>query len=377
MLILQLISGFSQQELYKNFIEKLQGLGFRQKVYVPVRTAAELGKNNLPESPDLSIYYSFILRKYHRILFFLKIIDVYTDLRKKIELDNIELIHSHFLFSDGAVALKIKKELNIPYIVTVRNTDVNIFFKYMFHLRNKGVEILLNANRIIFITPAYVDVVNKYIPLEHRITINKKILIIPNGLNEFWLRNKAIKPKKKKDVLRVLYLGDFTPNKNVKSIIEAVMRLEKHGFNIKLTLVGGGGVKSIYVMRQLKKCDSKIVQFFERTNDKETLLKYYRNNDVFVMPSFKETFGIAYLEAMSQGLPIIYTKGQGVDGYFPQNPPGYAVNPYDLEEIMQCIVSAYNNLNTLSQNGLNHVDSFSWDIITEKYFEIYNESNYL
>lgn len=35
------------------------------------------------------------------------------------------------------------------------------------------------------------------------------------------------------------------------------------------------------------------------------------------MPSHKETFGLVYAEAMSQGLPIIYTKNQGFDGQFP------------------------------------------------------------
>ena len=34
------------------------------------------------------------------------------------------------------------------------------------------------------------------------------------------------------------------------------------------------------------------------------------------MASFKETFGLVYFESMSQGTPLIFTKGQGIDGYF-------------------------------------------------------------
>ena len=43
------------------------------------------------------------------------------------------------------------------------------------------------------------------------------------------------------------------------------------------------------------------------------------------MPSRYETFGLVYGEAMSQGLPIIYSKGQGVDGYFKEGTVGYGV----------------------------------------------------
>jgi glycosyltransferase involved in cell wall biosynthesis len=376
MLLLHLIGSFSQQELYKNLIEKLQGFRYHQKVYVPVRSYAELGKNSLPESSDLSIYYSFILRKYHRILFFLKITDVYSDLKKKIDLNNIELIHCHTLFSEGAVALKLKRQYNTPYIVAVRNTDVNVFFKYMFHLRSKGVEILLNANHIVFITPSYVDeVLNKYIPINFRDDIKNKISIIPNGLNQYWLKNKSEKIIKKGEILKILYIGDFTPNKNISSVIKAVEQLKKEGVNISLTLVGGGGLNSSKILKQLNRCDKNVIKFHKRTESKEELLTFYKENDIFVMPSLKETFGIVYLEAMSQGLPIIFSQGQGVDGYFKENSPGYSVNPHSVEDIKNKIILASENIEELSTNSLKHIDAFSWDIISKRYDELYRGIN--
>ena len=53
------------------------------------------------------------------------------------------------------------------------------------------------------------------------------------------------------------------------------------------------------------------------------------------MPSFPETFGLVYVEAMSQGLPIIYTKGQGIDGYFEDGKVGYPVNTKDSNDIVK------------------------------------------
>ena len=60
------------------------------------------------------------------------------------------------------------------------------------------------------------------------------------------------------------------------------------------------------------------------------MIPFYKSAHIFVMPSLTETFGIVFIEALSQGLPLIYTKGQGIDGYFPQGFVGYAYNPLDV-----------------------------------------------
>lgn len=373
MKVLHICSDYSNQELYKQMILQISKEKFDQVVFVPVRSVKEINKNNINNNNSIQIIYEHILKKYHRLLFNLKISQITKKISETVDLCNIGIIHSHFLFSDGAVALKLKRKYNIPYIVAVRNTDVNVFFKYMLHLRNQGLNILLNAEHIIFLTPSYVNiVVNNYVPSKFKKEIEQKIVIIPNGLNEFWLRNKAIKTKKKKDLLSVLYVGDFTPNKNVISIIEAIEQLKKEGINIKLNLVGGGGPDSKLVIDRLKICDNKVIQYFARTSIKEELLNYFNDNDIFVMPSFKETFGIVYLEAMSQGLPIIYTKGQGVDGYFQRDSPGYAVNPYNINDIKQKILLAFDNIEELSINSLLHINAFSWDIISKKYRSLYD-----
>lgn len=46
--------------------------------------------------------------------------------------------------------------------------------------------------------------------------------------------------------------------------------------------------------------------------DKTKIIDVYRDSDIFVMPSKFETFGLVYVEALTQGLHLIYTKGQGL-----------------------------------------------------------------
>ena len=97
----------------------------------------------------------------------------------------------------------------------------------------------------------------------------------------------------------------------------------------------------------------------------------YRKSDIFIMPSYNETFGLVYLEAMSQGLPIIYTKREGIDGYFKEETVGYSVNPKDINDIAGKIEMIIHNYNRISKNCYNLVDNFSWDKISKIYHDTY------
>jgi glycosyltransferase involved in cell wall biosynthesis len=90
-----------------------------------------------------------------------------------------------------------------------------------------------------------------------------------------------------------------------------------------------------------------------------------------VVPSFRESFGLIYAEGMSQGLPAIYTIGQGFDGYFKDGEIGYAVNPYDTNDIADKIKKVIDNYDELSQNTLEKVKLFSWNNSVTKLNDIY------
>ena len=90
------------------------------------------------------------------------------------------------------------------------------------------------------------------------------------------------------------------------------------------------------------------------------------------MPSILETFGLVYAEAMSQGIPIIYSKGQGFDGQFDNGIVGYAVNCFDYKDISEKIIDLYNNYQQFSEQCLSMVDKFNWSTIAQEYMKIYN-----
>ena len=95
------------------------------------------------------------------------------------------------------------------------------------------------------------------------------------------------------------------------------------------------------------------------------------NSDIFIMPSILETFGLVYAEAMSQGLPIIYSTGQGFDGQFKNGVAGYAVNCFDYRDISHKIVDLYKNYQQFSERCVSLVDKFNWLPIANAYKRIY------
>ena len=88
------------------------------------------------------------------------------------------------------------------------------------------------------------------------------------------------------------------------------------------------------------------------------------------MPSLRETFGTVYIEALSQGLPVIYTKGQGIDGYFDQGLTGFACDPMNVHEIKEAILQIMGNYQTTSQACALAAQDFQWHVIANQYNEV-------
>ena len=75
------------------------------------------------------------------------------------------------------------------------------------------------------------------------------------------------------------------------------------------------------------------------------LIKLLSINDIFAMPSVPETFGLVYVEAMTQGLPIIYAKGEGFEGFYKDGEIGYGVDAdsiTDISDKIELLIKSYN-----------------------------------
>jgi glycosyltransferase involved in cell wall biosynthesis len=112
----------------------------------------------------------------------------------------------------------------------------------------------------------------------------------------------------------------------------------------------------------------------QRVEDPRVLAEIYRQHDIFVMPSFLETFGVVYIEALSQGLPIVFSRGQAVDGYFAPGTVGEPVDPHDAESVQRAVLSIAARLDTLRPQCVAAARDFAWSSIAQRYVGLYRDA---
>ena len=340
-------------------------------MFVPVRSAAELSRQPPDEPGVLTHTYRRTLRPFHRIFFRTKIRSIYQEMLRSIDVSQFELIHAHTLYSDGAVALRLQKRFNIPYVVAVRNTDLNVFTRFRPDLRWIAHATLREASRVVFLSPAYRKQFLSRLDRPLREEVERKSIVLANGLNSFWLETFSRPTRGSGSQLRILYVGQFSDNKNLHNVLRATALIARRT-PVELTLVGGGGAGDGHIRKAIATERYPFARIHGRVDDPVELRSLYRDHDVFVMPSFKETFGVAYIEALSQGLPIVHSRGQGVDGFFPPGTVSEAVDPSSIDSIAKGIESLASRLERVRPVCVREARNFSWDSIALRYKELYS-----
>ncbi|MDE0779904.1 MAG: glycosyltransferase family 4 protein [Alphaproteobacteria bacterium] len=107
------------------------------------------------------------------------------------------------------------------------------------------------------------------------------------------------------------------------------------------------------------------------------LISLYRTADAFVFPSHIETFGIALVEAMAAGLPIITTNGPGCRDIIEGGTWGEMVPVGDtaaFASAMQQMMSEPDHRRARIEQSRERASAFSWDRIVDQYIEVYRDT---
>ena len=369
MKILQISNDFFGSKVHASLYKELSKQGIRQTIYSPISSENQIGKNAF-SGEGTEILYDKVLKPYHSFVYHVKRRDIFRSLEQKVELKSIDLCHATTLFTDGGQAYKIFKKYGIPYIVAVRSTDVDDFLVYTPHTWLSGKKILLNASKIVFITPALKKkFCNHWFIKTFLSDIEDKIVIQPNGIDDYWIDNAVVETKKRDE--GIVYVGTFLRRKHVVQLINAVVEARKVIPGLRLHLIGGGGSDETRVNSLVAKY-SDCLSFYGKINDKDKLRSLYLNNSIFAMPSVRETFGLVYVEAMTQGMALVFTKNDGVDGLF-DAAVGESVNASSTKDIKTAIIDIINHRDAYMPAGTVDFEQFRWSSIALKYNKMYQQ----
>ncbi len=345
--------------LHRNLVLKQEEMGMDPCVYFYTTRHMDIDPMYFPEGRVHS--YNSSIRFLRTPLFFRKriniasgnFLDFYRDKRE------YAILHAHMLFTDGEIACQAHKEFRVPYIVTVRKPDMDWWCWHIPLNRERGFEILRMASAVVFLSPAYKSALLKRLPQVLSADAEKKSFIIPNGIDDFWHRNALPVPGlKPEEEIRILTVGKINTGKNQLTVLKAVERLAAEGLKVRYTVVGE--VMDKKVADKLKK--SPLTDVLPACS-KEALMEIYRSNHIFVLPSVTETFGLVYAEAMTQGLPVIYSRGQGFDEQFPEGDAGFAVDCTNPAAIGDAVLKILESYEEISSRCIQLSGKFRWDSV--------------
>ncbi len=205
---------------------------------------------------------------------------------------------------------------------------------------------------------------------------------LPNLTNNIILSGVPLNESKNRDWLNlsrrqvnILYAGSLIEQKGVQQILYSMKKLIDKNM-LKLTIIGTGNYE-----KKLRKIteDLEIEEYvdFAGRKHRDEVYAYMREADLFIMPSYHETFGLVYLEAMSSGCITIGSRGEGIDGVIVDGENGFLVNPYDVDEIAGCLETIISlpemELKQISDKAVETARMYSEENVSKQYLKLIEE----
>ncbi len=366
MRVLHINSYYQTGAFYKNLFDRQAALGDQIAVYTPAPKGFD------PAGRDFGPYTTVDLNHHHldRLSFHLKQYKMLRGALNHYTPADYDVIHAHSLLTNGGIAYALHRRTGVPYLVAVRDTDVNVLLKRMPHLRPLARRILKHASKVVFLSQSYREkALLPYLSEAQMAKVQEKSAVVPNGVDALWLTDQpAPRAEANPGTARLLFVGQLVPRKNLPAAIRAAEALAARGRSVRLTVVGQPLDEVVVAAARA----SKLVELLPPRPMAE-LMPLYRAADAFLLPSGRETFGLVYAEAISQGLPVLYTRGQGFDGQFPDGEVGFAIDPGDPEAIADKIEVILKDSPRFSAAALRGSAKFDWDRITKTYQALYEE----
>jgi glycosyltransferase involved in cell wall biosynthesis len=169
----------------------------------------------------------------------------------------------------------------------------------------------------------------------------------------------------------LLYVGRLAPEKNLDVLIGMMELLAKDERDYRLIVVGDG------IERQKLEAKSAVsvpgrIKFLGHLKDRERLSRIYANCDQFIHPNANEPFGIAPLESMASGVPVVAPDSGGIKSYADES------NSYLVTGSAESFADAVRTATatpglrlTKAENARRTAERFSWPAVAGSFLELY------
>ena len=288
--------------------------------------------------------------------------------------NQLQLLHVHYAIPHASAAYMAKcileKEgIYIPVITTLHGTDITLVGRDKTYAPVVAFSIN-QSDAITAVSQNLRDETFKIFPIE------KEIEVIYNFVDVQRFNRKPIDAFKKVMAPNgekiLLHASNFRRIKRVQDVVK-IFHIVNKEIPSKLLFVGDGPERATAeeLSRQLGICDN--VSFVGKQDQMEDILAIA---DLFLLTSEYESFGLAALEAMAAGVPVVSTNAGGLGEIMVDGKTGYMANIGDVETMSQQALSILRDEKTLQEfkdNAAKHAHQYDIKNIIPLYERLYDK----
>jgi N-acetyl-alpha-D-glucosaminyl L-malate synthase BshA len=288
--------------------------------------------------------------------------------------NQLQLLHVHYAIPHASAAYMAKcileeEGIHIPVITTLHGTDITLVGKDKMY----APVVAFSINQSDAITAVSQNLCEE---TYNTFKINKQIHVIHNFVDVQRFQRKPIDAFRKviapEGERILLHASNFRKIKRVQDVVKIFHNVQKQ-IPSKLLFVGDGPERATaeQLSRELGICDN--VRFVGKQEQMEDILAIA---DLFLLTSEYESFGLAALEAMAAGVPVISTNAGGLGEIMIEGKTGYMGNVGDVTTMSQHAISILENdekLQYFRKEAAQHALTFDINNIIPIYEKLYDE----
>ncbi|WP_428228379.1 N-acetyl-alpha-D-glucosaminyl L-malate synthase BshA [Flavobacterium sp.] len=293
-----------------------------------------------------------------------------------VKLYKIEVLHVHYAIPHAYAGYMAKQMLknegiNLPMITTLHGTDITLVGNHPFY----KPAVTFSINKSDYVTSVSQSLKDDTLKL---FKIKNKIRVIPNFIELDKVKKDPQAPchryvMAKENERIITHISNFRKVKRIPDIIKIFYNIQKQ-IPAKLMMVGDGPEKEKAEALCMELGIYEKVIFFGNSNEIDKILCM---TDLFLLPSETESFGLAALEAMACGVPVISSNSGGLpevnfDGF-----SGYLSNVGNVDEMAANAIKILKDdavLNQFKENALEVAKKFDIRNILPKYEALYQRA---
>lgn len=270
-----------------------------------------------------------------------------------------DIIHSHFV-SRGHITAVVFKNTDIPLIHTEHFSGMNQENSNSYY-QNIANNTYKYMDKVIAVSKPLTDRIKERFGVEATIIPN----IVDTSIFKYAPRDKS------KDGFKFISVGNLIKRKGMDLLINSFHDAFKDNQNVKLYIYGDGPERKA-LSSLINKLNLTNQVFLKGLVNRQIIAKRMHECDCFVLASKLETFGVAYIEALAAGLPVIATNCGGPEEFVHKD-NGILIEVDDAEALTNSMLKMYSESDIFNREKISKemVDKFSPEIIAKRLTEIY------